>query len=926
MLDVKDKFSVSDTRYLNTLIDFMDELVIKSVYDASKTETVDSERRGEAYILAMEGRDTIFNYTLSAQVLKDLKIEYELLLLFEKGDKPEFYSKLSPYDANRIASYYRRKTIDEYVETNPYYLMLNGEPADDSEVVLIEDLYTGGKFPIHKFSLKFHPEMYKFLINYDGLELKNILKRLKEEEGIDYDYLGYLLRKTPYYKARRAENFQVLYSKNTLLESADIDNFYTSYNAAREYVLTVPYVKKWGREEELYDAFMSIVILLITFLRFFANKIEGSLKNDFTNNDDRILFLRQYGLEMLTEYLNDDQVVQLIQDIDDIISVKGSEEAIQRVLDLFKAQLKNVDIYRYILLKTVNCDPITKDPVIDPTVSKDNNYSITIGKIPVNIVSDAKSITTYLADKANHLTFESVAITDPFFGPVSIHGSSRDVRLKMIADMEKRLKEREQFTMMYTKYVGIVAHIDMTQSLVASANLFSSSICHSESTLETVGTINNGTLQLSVRHAIAAMNLIACHRHDMSDEIIYTPAHVSAIMGFNTEPDLRDLLELETSILSHNGDPDEVIDVPLKSILKAENTFVVAGADDGSQLEGKPDITNQTLRSFYYNTQIRDSLVQRMNETDDYDEYQALRRSWEYNMICKTNHTLFKGHKTFTEFLLAENELLYRHIMNTLNESSEYMWNDPVSKVGARKQVFLSACNDLTSECITVISKALGIPTEDSVLLQSNYTDNTIAFGRVMDVLNFFKHYTIQFATNDVVYDLNDKSHAVLKILQLMTTCKSDDKLLDTIMKHVYHVMTVSGDEYIKDESLSIKHTFSQSTYDEFESIIYIFDWMLDPKQRDFIKEILTVWSNCTIEGIENDIKDYSEIRHIIGRETVRGYGSKVRVNDWLDDHHKEKIRHLFTVFHKAKDRCSPGTQQTTLGIRHNITQISPSE
>ncbi len=879
MIDVRPNFSVSDTKYLNLILDFIDSLIIKSEREALIGETVDSARDADLYILAKEKRDGILNYELSVNVMRTLGISNDLIELFET-DKSAFYTKCTGHNEETIVNYYRQRTLDNYVEKNPYYLMLNGEPVDESEYLYIEDIFEGGMIPVHKYSNSYHSEMYRHLVNFNGAELKKRLEVAKEN-GQDWDYLKYLLTRVPYYEARRSEPYYILHANESLFEGDDLNNFYRSYYEARDYLLTVPYIQKYAREEELYDSFMVITLILLTLERFFANKMESYMKLNFSNNEDRRLYFEQYGMEKLLEYLSEKQTAAIIPDMDSLISIKGSEEVVQKVLDIFKSQLKNIEIYRYMLMKTINCDPVTKDVIIDPMATKNENYNIKLVKVPVNIAAEAKSITSYLSNKTNHMDLERLAINDEYFGAPSHQSDVRDVKRKIIRERETRLKKEKQFSIFYTKYVGIVAHIDMTQTMISASNLFASTLFNNEEILESPGTVNGGAINLKIRDVMAAMNMITCHRHDMSDDIVYTPSQIASIMGFNTEPDLDELKELETSIIVKE-DPiyGRVTDIKLKDIMRPEDMFIVEKNEHGSdKLEGHDEVTNPIIRTFYYNCDVRDALLKRIYATKDYDEYQALMRMWQYNTLCKSNHTLFKGHPTYTSYLLSENEPLYQYIMDALNGPTENVWTEPTSPYGERKTVFLSTCNDLITELVEVITKALEIPADDEALLKSNYTDNAVTFGRIIDVIKFFKHYTVQFATNDVVYDVNDDRNALLKLLHLVANESSGDNMFDSALKFMYDTTLETGTETYKSE-IEFRHDVLQSILDELEDMVIVNDWYPDPEQRDYVKYLIQVLHAAYVSS-SIDIESKLQIRDIFETVFAGSFEDTFKIKDW---------------------------------------------
>lgn len=138
--------TAGERSYMNDLIAFMDSLIIKCDYDANIDETIDSKRAGEAYILAKNGEDSIFDYDIYPATLVKAGLSQYWRGLFA-ADKQQFYTAIKDEPLEQLLSYLRQKRINEYVEENDYYCTLAGEPSSKSKPIMIDDIFSE---PIYK--------------------------------------------------------------------------------------------------------------------------------------------------------------------------------------------------------------------------------------------------------------------------------------------------------------------------------------------------------------------------------------------------------------------------------------------------------------------------------------------------------------------------------------------------------------------------------------------------------------------------------------------------------------------------------------------------------------------------------------------------------------------------------------------------------
>lgn len=804
MSEVINNISFSERQYMLKVVDFIDSLVIKCNYDANLNETVETKREGNAYVLAKLQKDTIYDYTLTYEGLRNSGITRSRADVF-KEDPRAFLNTLSSSEETRILSYYRHIRVTKYVEKNPYYLLLNGEPANESEYAYVKDIYEGEYIPIHQFSETFHSTMYNYLTNYNNQELNNVLDLFKEK-GVEHEYFKYLTKRTPYETSRNAQNFEILYYDDSILDEQDMHNFFTEYARARDYVLTVPYIKSYGETMELYDRFISCTIIFITLMNFLSLKIDSIMRNKFSTREEKILFFRDYDMESIVDELTDSQLDILIENMEQLIPLKGSEEVITKILNLYG--IDNISVYKYLLFKTIKSDPLTKDVNLDPKKPRKDNYDLSLVRIPIDETQDTSSVAKYIKDTTSHVDVESVFENDEYFGDTkdnSVDGESSNAEyVKEVCD---KLKSSEEFSYFYTKYIGVISHINITQALIKATYLFQQ-LLHDSDSLETVCRVNGLASNVTCRELVAAINYIVTLRYDMDDVILNDVQSISKIMGFNCAPDLQQLKNMDSYVIKDDSPDGECVNVVLPSILDKEDIFVVRNSSFSSSYEDSrgtgglilmaespmlmaSSAKAQCTTDYEYNIVKHDNILSKMEKTTDYDEYCALQKVFNYNMYTMAALNLFQGYDTYSEYLKANIPELYQLIIDRLNSATESQWNTIDGT--QRSASFINECIELTSLFVDSILTAIGTDNDVNEAITSTYIDNTSIFSKVFSIINLFKSYTTQFSNTDVTYTINNSKDCLVKVFDMLKAHVGDDKLTESIYELIYHQITGGG-------------------------------------------------------------------------------------------------------------------------------------
>ena len=96
MSETIDNISFSERQYMQKILDFIDSMVIKSDFDAEENETLEMKRAGEKYVLAVQKKDSLFDYftDLSTQFIRKAGISVTKANLFTTN-KEAFFNSLT---------------------------------------------------------------------------------------------------------------------------------------------------------------------------------------------------------------------------------------------------------------------------------------------------------------------------------------------------------------------------------------------------------------------------------------------------------------------------------------------------------------------------------------------------------------------------------------------------------------------------------------------------------------------------------------------------------------------------------------------------------------------------------------------------------------------------------------------------------------
>ena len=336
-------------------IKILKSITIKYSYLAEKNETFETKKAADGYIEAMEGNDHIFTYDdyTENELLKveiyDYKTRQEILrgnIHAVPKDKRDALLKLR-----------RQRTIDNYVERNEYYRMLNGLPPLDTKAkdihYITSEIATAynidKSIPIHAMQDYYNQqkdgEGDRIINLIDGL---GIISRLKENFP-EEKYLNYIgSNRIDLIKARRAKNFEILSLDKANIRATVYDAFIEMYGKCREYFATTIFNPNFRGFFDYYDNFLAMCIMVMTMQQLIMEQIPFEVRRNFFD---------VYGVQMLyTAYnipydLDIDEETQnnIMRNLNLIIQHKATDKVIYDIGTILG--FSNLQVYKFYLAK-----------------------------------------------------------------------------------------------------------------------------------------------------------------------------------------------------------------------------------------------------------------------------------------------------------------------------------------------------------------------------------------------------------------------------------------------------------------------------------------------------------------------------------------------------------------------------------------------
>lgn len=926
---------------LNDVRAMVDNIIIKLSYQAELYETADIKREADRYIAASLERDTFNSYRrYPFDVLAKAGIS-NLNELYEYNDDK---NKI-PRDKRPVVLKAMRQTvIDEYVERNDYYRELIGMPsinAPESEWFYLteeEMLYyeIDEVRPIHDYPKEIQYKLERYVIP----------KLIALHP--DKTYLQHMGSKSVnLVRAREAKNFEIIFT-DINLDVVFMRAFFETYDFAREYVMSMVYNRVFRERYNLYENFIGMHIMIMTIQRIIVDTIKMGIDRDFYDLISIQKLFNVYGVPFFEDLPLDYQRT-IVKNVNMLIRSKSTDKVLYDIANTLFYERVRIYKYFLVKERKFdeNGEPIIlyKESILDGPPDKfficDENkiaYELAVQgdrliTVPTDVSYAPESI--YLKDevtgdayrlfmKGDRLAAEKVESKDQIFENVVMYNSDADKYVLVFKngrltnryeeydrievydyenmfdvyfqatdimernvtssletkynrysyeevveddvywwdteELRKELYERE-YNFIDTKYISITVMQNLTKMLYETSYYLNLLVDHKNTTTPLDERILNSdamktgtdylylnldrltTVPVSIFDSIIILCALVSKKNGMAGNIIVkSPAQILSVLGFN--------FELNFDLIRENIKK-------YKRVFKNQEILKYLDLLDIRTVEDIDTLYNNFRNFAEFCSEV-------VSTTTDINEYKAYKELYKAFTVRKDSTELFK--KSDGEVATTYLEYLYDKLPNIAAKIDDIHKD----KTGIYIEHILGRLNELIPEI--------------EYLNTINGTNNNIVQA-IVGLINFFKSYTVDLRTLNIMYMFDDKM--LNKIYMI-----DDPRLFVTLFPH--ETLPIYND--------MISHYAVK--FDKFHNMI-VFDKarlynLLRPKdyvgQYDEIEQLLN--SMCIQDTMELDYKDILEAYKVIADKMVIDLGENSHIYDNI--YHKERFdtEHKLVLYH----------------------------
>lgn len=831
------------------------DTVLKMQNLADSKETLESLKHAELYIACMEGTvifeiiPSLTRTCLNAAGIVVPELVRNCLINKEYVPKDKRAAVVAAFSDEYIANY------EDY---NDYYRMLHGLPPMGREDYVEDWIPPDGitidlSKPIHKMS-----SLETIL-----LERYGVLDDMMAEDPENRQYMRHLGKKgIDYYTARKANRFDPLY-----IPSIDSDAIYKMYkdklDANKFYVLRTVYSEAFNYGSDYYDNFIAILIVITTILDVISRVQEFIAKKEiFDIRSVRYIF-ESNGIPFYEEIPLRYQV-SMVKNLHTLLKYKSTKRCMVDICSLFG--FDNIKIFKYYLLKDRNVDLSTGEYVY--AKDEDGNddieamYKLKFLKLPLE-----DDVDDYIRVAANYLDYDEIVDQDSTWDGGLDHN-------QIIRDILK-----EEFNFTRTKYISIDTIYDIAK--MSSQQTYFFNFLYDNEELESLLTLQIPFIQsgkdFKLTDIFTFLTVLGYYYNDTKDLIMDTQSKVLHVNGFNFKADLAALATL----------------IPGK---KRAETVPTPGSIDHAkeQLENFQVPTssipsmNEMMDMYINNLEVRDELINGMNNADNKHIYMIYKRLYDSLMITELTFDYYKnpetgdfyrdaaGDATYTEFLKHRDNSLYSMILDIL------AFEDTAS----RNQYIANVIDSITWALEEYI---------DPSKFQGIYANLPVVSAEVVkqyiaEVINFFKSYKVDFLGLNTIYTLDDKLDGMLSMIDCVHFNRYFQKheYISTHEGIVRNRVTLTNNDklslieriYFDIYKWATINTNLNITFTEFVEIFFYLDKEDNIDLRDII-------SNLSINrNIRENIEwcfDHASVQNTIIAQDSSGIVDRAWINSYIE-------------------------------------------
>ena len=706
----------------------------------------------------------------------------------------------------------RNEYIDTYVELNPYYRMLHGEPPIGKEDYVTDWIPPDGLVidlskPIH---LMTNSEI-SILDNY------GVIDDMIDEDPAGREYMYHLgKKKIDYYVARRANRFDPLYIPT--IDSDSIQKMYKDkLDANKFYTLRTVYSEAFHYNSDYYDNFIAVFIVLITMIDIISRVQEFIARKEIFDIRSVQYIFKSYGVPFFEEIPLKYQIA-MVKNLHTLLKYKSTAKCMVDICSLFG--FKNIQIFKYYLLKDRQIDISTGDYVYAEG-DLEAEYELKFLKLPLE-----EDVDDYIRSGSNYVDYDEITESDPKWDGGLDH------------EMVKKAILKEEFNITRTKYISIDTIYEIAKMSAQQSYFFN--FLYDNVDLESMLTVQIPYIEagkdFNVADVFTLLTVLSYYYRGTKDTIMDTQSKVLYVNGFNFKADLA-LLAQEIGAKKLN---DVIVD-PGSTLHAQEQLkkFIIPTSSIPS--------FGEMMDIYVNNMEVRDELIKGMQEADNKKVYDVYKKLYDALMVVELTLDYYKnpetgdfyrdedGDATYTEFLKHQDSSLYYIILQTQE------FEDPTSR------------NQYIANVIDSIVYALEeyIDSDEFEALFSNLPvmSSEAVKQYIATVINFYKSYKVDFLGLNTIYILDDKNDGYIRLIDEMILNRYMEK---TEFVKVYDTLARNYVNLTKEERIDLIERI-------YTSINTFANWHLDTKveARDTIATRITSMILYSIIDIDESITFY---------------------------------------------------------------------
>lgn len=729
------------------------DTILKNETDAVKNETLESIKAADIMIACRENvirywrfNDDILYKYINENVLRDV---CGITSAFEIDSYMVDLTKIPEKYHDTLTEYLKECYLNDYVELNNYYRMLNGLPNVGVAGIKVSDYYYDDVMDINKC---FHELQ---LVDLKVLDSKGILERVYNDDPTNRGYVLFLTKKIDPYVARRTAKFEPVYIPD--IESSSIREMYIDKLLNnRDYVMATVYSEAYKYNSDYYDNFICVFIVLITMIDIISRVQEFITRKEIFDFRSCKYLFQSFGVPYFAEIPLRFQIA-MVKNIHTLLKYKSTAKCMVDIASLFG--YKNVKLFKYYLLR----DRKTSNATDDFFFSTDKNgnealedeYELKFLKMPLE-----GDLDEYIRIGSNHIDYDEITLSDTSWDGGLDH------------EEVKRNILKEQFNYSRTKYISIdtvydIAKMSMHQSYFFGL-LFDNHIKEELVTVKLPFLDSNREFKLS--DVFTLLTVLTYRYKGMEDRIMDTQSKILYVNGFNFKADLA---ELATYMKNH---ADFLI----------KHGYLVGSTADAWNCLNKfiiPDEPipsfNQLMKLFVNNLDIRDLLVSGMEHADNVRIYDIFKKLYDSLMITELTFDFYKNPETgdfyreidkdtgeavatYAEFLRHRDSMLY----NTVSIVDSY--DDQETKI----QYIATLMDNIVYSLEQYIDK----DEFQGIFAYLPAASMEAIKKYISTIINFYKSFKVDFLGLNTVYYIDDKLDGIVKLIDDMDLSRYFEK------------------------------------------------------------------------------------------------------------------------------------------------------